>query len=230
LDDWSKWFDERCNASFADLAIDWETLREAFQRRHVIMHSGGRVSGEYLAKVRTGGPLPALGSQLSVNGEYLRNVFDQLDATGTAVAVLAWGTWFSAEREDAARRLLRRTYHTMLAGRWAVTEKLAELSDRLTCSNELRHSICCNGWLSRAERGGYDTIAAEVEAWDASALSGRFRLVRLVLLQELEEALGLVAAVIAAEEVSRGEFREWPILRTLREHPGYSAVAEAQGI
>jgi hypothetical protein len=228
LDDWSKWFEDRCNARFADLAIAWESLREAFQRRHVIMHSGGRVSSEYLAKVRVGTP-PTLGSQLNVDADYLQQLLDQLDALGTGVAVRAWGTWFPAERDEAAGRLLRRTYQTMISGRWAVTEKLAELAD-LKCSEDLRHSIRCNGWLSRAERSGYDAVHSEVEAWDASALSGRFRLVRLVLLQRLEAALELVPALIASEEVSRGELREWPILRTLREHQGYPAVAEAQGI
>jgi hypothetical protein len=227
LDDWSAWFQHRCNASFESLAIDWDALREAFQRRHVIMHSGGRVSSEYLAKTAGDESSPQLGSQLNVSSDYLEQVFDQLDAVGTAIGILAWGTWFPAERDNAAGRLLQRTYQTMLLGRWAVTEKLSDLSENLKCSEDLRHSIRCNGWLSRAERGGYEAIAADVAEWDTSALSGRFRLVRLVLLQKLEEALELIPALVAAKEVSRGELREWPILRTLREHSGYRAVAEA---
>ncbi|HEU0249480.1 MAG TPA: hypothetical protein VFR48_02025 [Solirubrobacteraceae bacterium] len=230
LDEWSKWFDERANAAFPPLAIDWDGLREAFQRRHVVMHSGGRVSSEYLAKVRAFESLPALGSQLNVNDEYLHRVLDQLDALGTGVAVLAWGTWLPAEREDAARRLLRRTYQTMLMDHWSVTEKLADLSGRVRCADDTAHSIRCNGWLSRAERLGYESIAGEVMPWDASALSARFRLVRHVLLQELEEALALVPSILAAKEIAPGEFREWPILRTLREHPGYAGVAETHQI
>jgi hypothetical protein len=227
LDEWRKWFESYAQLNLSDLAIDWESTREIFQRRHIVTHSGGLVSAEYLAKVKVAG-LPMLGSRLAVDESYLHAALDQLDALGTALGVRVWSLWFPDQRNDSASALLQRTYQTMLLGRWPVTEKLAGTSIR--CEEQLRYSIRCNGWLSVAERSGYEAIREEVSQWDASALSGRFKLVRLVLLQDLDAALALVPALLAAEEIHRGELREWPILRTLREHPGYESVAQSEGV
>ena len=227
LDDWSKWFAGRGNINLPELAIDWETVREIFQRRHIITHSGGLVSGEYLAKVKLP-DLPALGSRLVVDEDYLEATFDQLDALGTGLGVRTWGAWSPEQRNNSASALLQRTYQTLLLGRWQVTEKLAAMS--VQCDDDLRYAIRCNGWLSRAERSGYETVRTEVVDWDVSALSGRFKLVRLVLMQDLDSALEMVSTLLAASELAPGELREWPILRTLREHPTYEALAESQGI
>jgi hypothetical protein len=227
LDDWSKWFAGRGNINLPELAIDWEVVREIFQRRHIVTHSGGLVSSEYLAKVKLTDP-PALGSRLIVDEDYLQAAFDQLDALGTGLGVRAWGTWSPEQRNSSAAALLRRTYQTMLLGRWRVTEQLAEMS--IQCDEELRHSIRCNGWLSVAERAGYEAIKTSVAQWDVSALAGRFKLVRLVLMQDLDAALASVPGLLAAEELRKGELREWPILRTLREHPGYEALAESERV
>lgn len=232
LDGWSRWFKDNCKADLPGLAINWDVTQEIFQRRHVVTHSGGLVSSRYLAKVQLpdGVAAPTLGSRLTVDDSYLAIAFDHLDALGTAIGVLAWGSWLPAQRDESAGDLLHRTYQTMLLGRWQVTEKLATLSDRITCSEELRHSIRCNGWLSEAERVGYDSIAVAVENWDVSALSGRFKLVRLVLLQRTDDALAIVPKLLRADEISPGELREWPILRTLREHPNYEALVKSEGI
>lgn len=226
LESWSKWFAEKGDMSLSDLAIDWKVVREVFQRRHIVTHSGGLVSAEYLAKVDLPNP-PALGSRLIVDEEYLQKTFDELDALGTGLGARAWSTWLP-EKNRSANVVLQRTYQTMNLGRWRVAESLA--AQRVQGEEEVRHAIRCNGWLSRAERQGYDAIADEVQQWDVSALSGRFKLVRKVLLQDLDAALVLLPGLLTAGEVRRGEIREWPILRTLREHPAYEAVASAHGI
>jgi hypothetical protein len=227
LDDWAKWFLGRGKIKLSELAIDWESAREIFQRRHLVTHSGGLVSSAYLAKVKIPDP-PALGSRAMVDEDYLEAAFDHLDALGTGMGIQAWGIWYPDQLDDSAAALLRRTYQTTLLRRWQVTEKLATMEVR--CADELRHSIRCNGWLSLAERTGYETIRAEVEQWDVSALDGRFKLARLVLLQELDAALALVPALLASEQLRPGELREWPILRTLRAHPEYEALAMAHKV
>lgn len=227
LDDWSDWFSGRGKINLPELAIDWEVVREIFQRRHLITHSGGLVSSAYLAKVKLP-DAPPLGSRLVVDETYLQAAFDQLDALGTGLGVQAWGTWYPEQRNDSSSALLRRTYQTMLMDRWAVTEKLATM--KVECDEELRHALRCNGWLSLAERTGYESVKEVVTGWDVSALAGRFKLVRLVLLQDLDAALALVPTLLASEELRPGELREWPILRTLRAHAGYEELATAKGV
>lgn len=227
LDDWSKWFAGHGKIDLPELAIDWEGVREIFQRRHLVTHSGGLVSSGYLARVKLSNP-PPLGSRLLVDEAYLESALDQLDALGTGLAVSAWSIWYPGQKNNYAAALLRRTYETMLLNRWPVTEKLAAMN--IECDEELRHAIRCNGWLSLAERVGYDAVSEAVAKWDVSALAGRFKLVRLVLLQDLDAALALVPTLLTSAELLPGELREWPILRTLRAHPGYEDLVAAKGI
>jgi hypothetical protein len=234
---WAKWFRKHCaRADLPELALDWQASREIFERRHVVLHSGGLVSSEYLAKLEfPKGSAPVLGSRLVVDEAYLQNAFDQLDALGTAIGILAWGTWFPDERPQSTSALVNRTYELLFLERWSVVEKIAALCRRpgFECVDGARHALRCNGWFARAERDGYAAIRSEVEMWDASALSLTFRLVRLVLLQKLEDALRLVPSALAPgseDGLTRGELREWPILRTLRAHPGYSFIADEHEI
>jgi hypothetical protein len=226
LDAWSVWFQNHCKADLAELAIDWQATREIFQRRHVVTHTGGLVSSAYLAKVSfpSGTKRPTRGERLTVDEAYLENAFDQLDALGSALAALAWGTWHPDQRDVSAQQLVTRSYQAMMLNRWRVSQKLAGLHELIQCAEDTRHALRCNCWLSEAERAGYPSIAESVRKWDASAIAGRFKLARLVLLQDLEQASKLVPTLLSTEEITPGEVREWPILRTLREHPSFAHI------
>lgn len=232
-EDWSGWFKRHCGESLKDLALDWWSIREIFERRHVVLHNGGLVSSEYLARLDfSGREAPSLGDRLEVDDDYVANALDQLDIVGSAVAILAWGSWLPDQRDRSAGRLLSRAYTGLTVERWRVTERLAAIGERPTfqCTDGLRLALRCNRWLARAEQNGYASIHEEVAAWDESALSPQFRFVRLVLLQDLSAALKLAPSVIASEEISKGELRAWPILRTFREYPGYDAFAAEHDI
>lgn len=223
LGTWADWFDKNCSASLSEIAMDFDSVEEAFQRRHVILHNGGLASRQYLRHVPGSGV--RVGNRLTVDASYLDAVFDELDVLGTSLGVLADGTWRPAGRDDAAGVLLRRSYELMIEERWAAAGALARLGRRLTCEAATKTSLQCNEWLCRAEQDGYDSIQNEVEAdFDASHMSGRFKLVRSVLIGQVETAVAAVPEAIATKEITRGELEAWPIFKRIREHPDYPAV------
>lgn len=216
LDDWGKWFQSRAKVSFEDLAIDWEKVREAFQRRHVIIHNGGLVSRQYLANVQGADSGLKVGDRLTVDDEYLSAAIDQIDALGTAVAGQAWGAWVKDERDASAGEILRRSYELMLEERWEAVEKLTSMASFLKSSAAIVEPLRCNHWYSRLERHGAKSIQKDVEAWDTSALAGRFQLVQTVLLEDFDRAAKMVPGLIASKQLQVGELYEWPILSRLR--------------
>lgn len=220
LEEWAAWFEKRCNFDLPALALDWDHLLEAFQRRHVIMHNGGLVSRAYLAKVKFHDEPPKVGQRLPVDAEYLHNALDELEVLGTLLAVMAWGSWHRDERDRSAGALLQRSYDLMLAGRWKAVEKLTQVGNRLKCSAATKEPIKVNGWISRLELYGPQAIRDEVLEWDVSVAVGRFRLAKLVLLDQLDEASTLAARLLRNNELTRGQLKEWPLLRRLREHGG----------
>ena len=52
IESWNDWFAENGDAQFADLAMDFDAIQEAFQRRHIVLHNGGLASRQYVHKVR----------------------------------------------------------------------------------------------------------------------------------------------------------------------------------
>lgn len=223
LGSWADWFAKYCDADIAELAMNYEEVQEAFQRRHVVLHNGGLASRQYLRNV--GESSAEVGERLPVTAAYLDDVFDELDVLGTTLGVLAEGTWHPDGRDAAAGALLRRCFELMVEGRWEASQALAAAGKRLKCVALLKTSLQCNEWLCRAERFGYESVREEVERdFDASHMSGRFKIVRQVLLDELDEALVAIPEVVETKEITRGELEAWPILRKLREHAEFAAV------
>src|SRR5690349_3702288 len=69
FDAWDKWVDNLLGKGFTELAADREILHEAIQRRHLVVHNGGRVSRQYRNRV----PACAadVGEELQIDREYL---------------------------------------------------------------------------------------------------------------------------------------------------------------
>lgn len=224
FEEWAKWFKTRAEADFRRLSIDYDGLVEIFQRRNVVMHNAGRVSRQYLSKVKQVPESVKLGDRLTVDADYLNRAFDQLDALGTLTAVMAWGTWDKKDRQVTSFELLQRSYQLLLLERWEAVSQICDVGSKLQSDQAVHHSIRCNGWLARKQLEGAAAIDDDVRGWDTSALKGQYRLAQLVLLDELDDALKLVPHLIESKELSGGELREWPILEPLRSHGGYAEV------
>jgi hypothetical protein len=221
LESWSDWFASNGKADLPDLAMHFDLVQEAFQRRHVVLHNGGIASRQYVRNVAD--PQVSVGERLPVEPDYLDQVFDELDVLGTRLGVLAQGTWEPERRDAAAANLLRRCYELMVEGRWEAAEALAATGKALKCEAAIKTSLQCNEWLCRAERHGYESIRDEVEReFDASTMSTRFKLVRHILVGNTDAAMTLVPEALETKEITLGELRGWPILRMIREHPGFA--------
>lgn len=216
LDDWAAWFKKFVGDDLSVLAMQWGAVVEAFQRRHVVIHNGGLVSRQYLARVPNSEA--QLGERLEIDGDYLRNVFDQLDVLGTLVGVRTWGRWHQEERENSAGTLLQRSYELMLLSRWHAASSLCDAAQSFDCAAAQKEALRVNGWNSKAEIHGLDHVRGDVDDWDVSALANRFKLAKLALLGELELASALADELLERKELERGELAEWPVLRGLREH------------
>ena len=219
LDDWARWFKADSKVDMHFLAMDWESVREVFQRRHLITHTGGVVSQQYLDHVKVT-PAPKVGSMVRVNADYLRNACDELEALGTLLAVHCWGAWAKEERESAAGILLDRSYELMMQERWSAVEHVTKVGATLRCPSGIKVPLQCNLWCSRKEQQGVAVVEEEVRNWDTDTLAMRFQLVKHVLLDELEPAAALVPRMIGSGELTLGQLREWPILRALRDFDG----------
>ncbi len=223
FDDWNRWFARNLKIEFNTICMDFDRLVEVIERRHIVIHHGGRVSRRYLSRV-TADPKPTLGSDLRLDEAYVRDVLDHLVVFGTMLVVVAWAKLVKEEAQSAGRSLASVVYDQMFAGHWNVVEALCKARTIIDMDEESRWVFQCNEWLARKRTGRLTDIQAEIEKWDASALALRFRIVRLSLLDRVDEALKLVPQALASDELSRDSLFEWPILEELRASKKFRAV------
>ena len=53
IDDWAEWLEKRVKIPARELSLDREQTREVFLRRHLHVHTGGRVDQRYLSNVNS---------------------------------------------------------------------------------------------------------------------------------------------------------------------------------
>jgi hypothetical protein len=91
LMDWVDFFNKR-KIDVTKFAPSWESFAECFQRRHVIVHNGGRVSRQYLQHVDPNWieehkDEARLGQVLRLSNEYLLRAFDYFELVGSLLCL-----------------------------------------------------------------------------------------------------------------------------------------------
>jgi hypothetical protein len=221
--DWGRWFARTTKTDFSDIAIDWAITNEVIERRHVIVHNGGRVSKQYLIRTGLEGQT-SVGSELPIDDDYLANAVDHILVFGVLVATTTWAHVIPDAGRGPGDQVQELTEALMTAKRWQAVDKLTLVSlSRLAQTEVQRYTFQFNRWLATKEMHGLDSVRAELEAFDDSALLPVFRFVRLALLEKYDEATAMVESLVDSNSISLSSLRDWPALAGLREHPPFAA-------
>jgi hypothetical protein len=227
LEEWSKWFSKALGCKVEDLADNWAAIEETFQRRHLIVHSGGRVTGQYLAKIPAS--KAKLDQQLSVSQRYLLRAIDRLSLLGHMIVYETEIKWQPKESTLIADRMLHRCYRALTDRHWPLAERLGNRAVRVKPRDEMREMLRCNAWLAAKRQGRIEEIKAQIQAWDTSAMEVRFKLAKSCLLDELDEAYALVPAFLASSDSHLEALKEWPIFEELRNDSRYRLYKRRRG-
>ena len=229
LDDWSRWTEQTLGASFSDLCIDLDAVREIFQRRHLIVHAGGIVNRMYLERAPLEGDPPQLGTQLSVSGEYVTRALDEFEVLGDLLLFTAWTKWTDGDdRQVAHGEFEERILELMASHRWEIVRRLCGRGSelRLPASGELVFLV--NQWIAVRRLGEFDGDHRKaVEGWDTSALALPFVLAKAILLDEDERAFELLELALMSEEIDLRAAETWPLFEELRKDPRFLKILAA---
>lgn len=128
LSDWAKFF-QRMKIDMTRFALSWEDFAECFQRRHVIVHNGGRVSRQYLERVDPNWieqhkEEAQLGKVLRVNDEYLVKAFDSFELVGSLLCQECWKRFAPDQRDQRGQAFIMHQYECLVDAKWTVAEGL----------------------------------------------------------------------------------------------------------
>ncbi len=194
---------------------DSSQLLEVFQRRHVLVHNGGRVSRLY--RMKCPDEAVKLGEKISVTPEYFQMAADRLVVVALGLTVNAILQHCKEDATSTETRTADWVYELLLRRRYQAVHDFVEglPFDRL---KDDQSSVICrvNGWLALKRLDRFDECRKEVEAWQVGHLEDRFKLAKHALLGELELAAALCKKMRESDELSIKHWIEWPMLEEVR--------------
>jgi hypothetical protein len=202
-------------------------LREVFNRRHLVVHTGGVVSREYLQRMEGLSNPPALGQRLEVSAEYLKRAADLLWVVGFSAAANATRK-ISTEDESVRResQLVNLPYRLLQDERfWPVVE-VAKIYPTRSFLREYSGLVFqVNGWLAMKRMGEFEKCRDEVLNWQTDVLQPIFQLVKFALLDDMESGHKLVLELRGTDSLPLDFWLTWPLLKELR---AYEASLKTQ--
>jgi hypothetical protein len=171
---------------------------------------------------------PSLGDKLDIDDAYLENAINTFEVSGLLLCQEVWKKLVpkdSEARYGGLRGLGDAVYRRLLSRHWYVAEKLATWGEKDGETSEDYMLICkFNRWLCMKRQGRWTEIEDEVKAFDCSAKHRRFALARASLLQQADEFFEILPKALAAEDITIGYLKEWPILDEMRGNPRFAEV------
>jgi hypothetical protein len=228
LGDWSKWLEGHPKIKLETHCFDYEALFEAFQRRHILVHNGGRVSRRYQDKVGriVKGDPPELGTHLDVSADYLEAAFNEIETAGNLILSGVWAKCLAEQMPVIVHQLYIRTYDLMLEGRWQPVKAMCEFAQHGKADQDLLMICKVNGLLADRELG--EPIDGTLDRWDVSALDMRFRFAHVCLRNDPDVIAAEIPKSIEQKRLTWDEVLEWPLLGPFRKTPQFGTLAAAQ--
>ena len=221
MDEWRDWFLKRLKVDMHDFAIDWNSVVEVFQRRHLLVHHGGRVSQQYLQKVSARPADLKQGTVLRTTRAYVQESIDHLSAVGILLGCAVALKLDTKARPYVGNELLDVVYELMEADRWQPVLVLCREGQRLGLSDGDTLILRVNHWLALKRLGRIEEARPAVASWDCTPLARRFVLAKLALLDD-DALIDEARACLEAGQITSTDVARWPLLRELREHPRFS--------
>jgi hypothetical protein len=222
-DDWSKTLRQWTKIDITSVGTDWEMVSEMIQRRHAIIHTGGRVDDEYITRVSERlrvGLIP--GSILECSPAYMTPVLVELETWAMCLA-LRWAKHFFKRNAYYYPLLIGRVVELERSGRWsqALAVLNAFLLEPLPTDAERVSLARINRWFCLQQIGrDSESLQREVREWTPEGLEDandifRIALGRTAVLRDYSSLIQILRRGHDSEEISfqKKEFREMPLVQ-----------------
>lgn len=164
------------------------------------------------------------GEQLWVSQSYFRNATACIYEIGIKLGHVLWRKLLPDEREVADGSFINLTYELLVNEEYAMAKLLLDFAfkDFTDFSNEVRKLSLLVNWAQACKWSGDSAKCAEIMASvDWSAKSELLRLASSVLAEQWDESAKLMRKMGVASEISRTDYRDWPLFKEFREQPQF---------
>ncbi|MCJ7655456.1 MAG: hypothetical protein MUO97_09215 [Dehalococcoidia bacterium] len=227
LEKQKNYFKNTLKIDMKDNLINWSRLKEAMERRHIIVHNNCKVNRRYLATVNLS-EIPEKakdikgGTLIEITEEYFRSVFDEICISGLIVLQCCWRKWEKDEIERADNQLVLDIYDALSKENWRGAERLGRFSKECQVAEQAcRLILDVNYCQSLKWQNKKNELEGELKKFDVSALSPKFALAVCALRSDRDGFYKNVANAITVDKMPEEHFSKWPLFRELRQDSDY---------
>jgi hypothetical protein len=220
LKDQLDYFGQRLSLKLSCLDNLLPDLVETIQRRHILIHNGGRVNNLYLDRVSADAAERSeakLGEPIRTTGDYIEAAIDRIHLAGIMIIQTAWRKWKKSECEAADADINEHVYFAIQSGRYRLAEEVSRFGCSLQFAREAdRRNLVLNRAQALKWQGKEEEMEAVIssEDWGASGL--RYIVAIHALRDNEEKFFELVPKAVAADALAVADLREWPIFQGMR--------------
>lgn len=218
LSDWYKTFSIKHNISFP-CEITLTDFKEIYYRRNLIVHNQCRVNEIYIKNCNETNK--KIGEELTVDNYYIENAFN-------TVLIMIYGTFLGLMklvsnkcRADMISFIFEQGYEHMVKKQWYISKFIFEVlkQEKKQNAEEVLYSTV-NYWISIKNSTGLEKIKHEIEAFDVSAMQGKFQVAKYALLDDFCNVSNSLEKTID-KEIPASYVAEWPLFLQYRESEEY---------
>ncbi len=213
---WFDWLKRNVGFGLEEIVDDVDKFVEIFQRRHIAVHNGSRVSRRYQINAPQGSAPNELGSVVTIDDQYLRDSLDSLLLVGLVASLVAIVRLDNEFADLSLSRLSDESYQSLLDRKWVLAKELTACGLKLKMKEADLTRFKVNNWIARDRLA--EPIAAEVESLDVSAMEPVFRLAKAALLREDGKVVDALENAISLRHMDYVELCEWPLFYYVRRH------------
>lgn len=229
FEDWIRFLKHTVKLSMGYLAADEKLLVEIFQRRNIMIHNNGVVNSTYLSKVEASlRENVRTGELLWVDPVYLNRAIDTIERNFVLIAAELWKK-LSPTDNDRSGVLTKLTLDSLTFERYGVAEGASRfLMEDNQLSERDRLIGRVNYWQTLKWSHRFEEVRKDIEQVDFSAKEDLLQLARMVLLDQLEDAMVLVKSLFAAQKIDLTSLETWPIFKELRNTESFIEFVTAE--
>lgn len=224
------WLESTFGIKLREGLSTWGAFIEITERRNLFVHTGGKVSAQYL-KVCAANKVSCIdlvrGDQLQVKRGYYERAYEVIYEIAVKLAHVFWRKVKPEERKLADEGLLSISYDLLTEEKYALAKALLDFSTnvlKMHASSDYRMRFVVNQAQAYKWSGDEAQSKNILSKEDFSALNDEFKLAEAVLKDDFPAAIGMVKKLYERGSPNLGDYREWPLFRELRKQEGFGAV------
>lgn len=225
-----QWLEEKTKVKLRPDDSQWGRFVEVTQRRHLCVHSGGKVNDYYLKNCRKQNVQDIdglkVGDEICVDSTYCSVAFESLYTMGALVGQVLWRKYAPEDRFEADSMLNSISLQLIEGAQYTAAISLLEFaaSDiRQFSSEEMRLMMLFNLAQAYKWSGNEQKLKKCIAGLDHTGLPVKFRLAKHCLAEEFDQAVLATQDAIKIGEIDKKDLERWPIFRDYRKSPEFNA-------